>query len=94
MKRTIAILILLFTVSIFAQEKPNVENPEKAKIQKDFTELQKQSNDLKAQIYDAQEFIVKAKVQIEDFTKKMLELQQKFQAIIEAEKKEVKSEKK
>lgn len=81
MKKLTVILILLFTVSLFAQDK-------KLEIQNDFTQLQKQANELKAQVYDAQEFITKAKVQIEDLTKKMLELQQKYQAIVDNEKKE------
>jgi len=80
MKRLLLIIAILFTTTLFAQDK--------ASIQKDFAELQKQSNELKAQVYDAQEFITKAKVQIEDLTKKMLELQQKYQAIVDVEKKE------
>jgi hypothetical protein len=85
MKKLI-VVFLLFTVSIvFAQEKK--ENPEKVKLQSEYTQVLKQANELKAQIYDAQEFLDNGKKQLEDFKKKMLELQQKYQAILDEEKK-------
>lgn len=86
MKRTIVILVLLFTISLFAQEKK--DNPKKTEIEQTYQTIQKKANELKAQVFDAEEFAKKGREQLAEFNKQMSDLQQQYQAILDVEKKD------
>lgn len=88
MKQLIFVAVLFFAVNLFAQEKPK-DNPKKTEIEQTYQTVLKKANDLKTQIYDAQKLIEANEKQIADYNKQMLELQQQYQVILDAEKKEV-----
>lgn len=86
MKKLLVVAIIFFAVNVFAQEKPN---PEKTEIEQTYQTIQKKANDLKIQVYDAQKLIEANEKQIADYNKQMMELQQQYQVILDAEKKKV-----
>ena len=85
MKRVLFVVIFLFTITMFAQEKKLT--PEQEKLQKEFTELNQKLINLKAQVYDAEQFIVEAKKQMNEIVAKMNELNTQYQATLKKEKK-------
>ena len=86
MKKILVVVIMLIGVNLFAQEKK--DNPKKTEIEQTYQAIQKKANELKAQIFDAEEFAKKGREQLAEFNKQMLDLQQQYQAILNAEKKE------
>ncbi len=88
MKKLFLVVMILFAVNLFAQEKPDTTKQKQAlelQAQQLQQELQQKLMPYKAQIYDAQELIKSnekemAKI-LEDYQNKFADLQKKFAAL-------------
>ena len=81
------VIILLCSTLVFAQKKEEKkpENPKRTELQQEWNAIKKQADDLKIQIYDAQQFLKQAEVLMDGYSKKLMEIQQKYTAIVQEE---------
>ena len=80
-KVLIAVFVLCFTISVFAQQQPQQLTKEQKALIDEAQPLQEQLKTLKASIYDYNLLIKETETQISDITKQLTALQQKFNAL-------------
>ncbi len=85
MKKLLAVFVLCFTISVFAQQQPQQQPQQLTKEQKALVDeaqpLQEQLKTLKASMYDYNRLIKETEEQIDGITKQLATLQQKFDAL-------------